>query len=192
MGLALTSCTVPAAGRPTFDLADDEIELDILFEDDAIIVLNRAVALQPGNMEISKDLALNYYFSKDYKKALDVLNPLLDKDNADDQFFQIAGDSYLALEQVKEAEKIEKSDKLLKLQVDIGDETRQIVAGLAKQYAPEELIDRKVAVVVNLQPAKLFGTLSDDIRNSSIKNCIFRKTYRFSQQYLVISCALSR
>jgi len=72
----------------------------------AIIVLNRAVALQPGNMEISKDLALNYYFSKDYKKALDVLNPLLDKDNADDQFFQIAGDSYLALEQVKEAEKL--------------------------------------------------------------------------------------
>nr|WP_302439034.1 methionine--tRNA ligase [Methanobrevibacter smithii] len=63
--------------------------------------------------------------------------------------------------QVKEAEKIEKSDKLLKLQVDIGDETRQIVAGLAKQYAPEELIDRKVAVVVNLQPAKLFGTLSE-------------------------------
>ena len=58
-------------------------------------------------------------------------------------------------------EKIEKSDKLLKLQVDIGDETRQIVAGLAKFYAPEELIDRKVAVLVNLKPAKLFGTLSE-------------------------------
>lgn len=72
----------------------------------AIIVLNRAVALQPGNTEISKDLALNYYFSKDYKKALDVLNPLLDKDHADDQCFQIAGDSYLALEQVKDAEKL--------------------------------------------------------------------------------------
>ncbi|MDO5849248.1 MAG: methionine--tRNA ligase [Methanobrevibacter sp.] len=63
--------------------------------------------------------------------------------------------------QIKEAEKIEKSDKLLKLQVDIGDEVRQIVAGLAKFYAPEELIDRKVAVVVNLKPAKLFGTLSE-------------------------------
>lgn len=72
----------------------------------AIIVLNRAVALQPGNTEISKDLALNYYFAKDYKKALDVLNPLLDKDNTDDQCFQIAGDSYLALEQVKDAEKL--------------------------------------------------------------------------------------
>lgn len=63
--------------------------------------------------------------------------------------------------QIKEAEKIEKSDKLLKLQVDIGDEVRQIVAGLANFYSPNELIDRKVAVVVNLQPAKLFGTLSE-------------------------------
>ena len=63
--------------------------------------------------------------------------------------------------QIKEAEKIEKSDKLLKLQVDIGDEVRQIVAGLAKFYSPDELIDRKVAVVVNLKPAKLFGTLSE-------------------------------
>ena len=63
--------------------------------------------------------------------------------------------------QIKEAEKIEKSDKLLKLQVDIGEETRQIVAGLAKFYNPEELIDRKVAVLVNLKPAKLFGTLSE-------------------------------
>ena len=64
--------------------------------------------------------------------------------------------------QVLEAEKIEKSDKLLKLQVNIGEEKpRQIVAGLAKFYSPEELIDRKVCVVANLQPAKLFGTLSE-------------------------------
>ena len=64
--------------------------------------------------------------------------------------------------QIKEAEKIEKSDKLLKLKVDIGEEEpRQIVAGLAKFYSPEELIDRKVCVVANLQPAKLFGTLSE-------------------------------
>ena len=64
--------------------------------------------------------------------------------------------------EVKEAEKIEKSDKLLKLQVDIGEEKpRQIVAGLAKFYAPEDLIGRKVCVVANLQPAKLFGTLSE-------------------------------
>ncbi|MBQ2226597.1 MAG: methionine--tRNA ligase [Methanobrevibacter sp.] len=64
--------------------------------------------------------------------------------------------------EVKEAEKIEKSDKLLKLQVDLGEEKpRQIVAGLAKFYSAEELIGRKVCVVANLQPAKLFGTLSE-------------------------------
>ena len=50
----------------------------------------------------------------------------------------------------------------MKLQVDIGEEKpRQIVAGLAKFYSPEELVDRKVCVVANLQPAKLFGTLSE-------------------------------
>ena len=74
-----------------------------------------------------------------------------------DQFDEVV----IKIGEVKEAEKIEKSDKLLKLQVDIGeDENRQIVAGLAKFYSPEELVGRKVCVVANLQPAKLFGTLS--------------------------------
>ena len=64
--------------------------------------------------------------------------------------------------EVKEAEKIEKSDKLLKLQVDIGEEKpRQIVAGLAKFYDADDLVGRKVCVVSNLKPAKLFGTLSE-------------------------------
>lgn len=74
----------------------------------AILILNRALVLQPNNPEISKDLALNYYFAKDYNKALEVLKPLLEKDEADDQCFQIAGDAYLALDQTKDAEKIYK------------------------------------------------------------------------------------
>ena len=75
----------------------------------AILILNRAILLQPGNMEIAKDLALNYYFAKDYNKALDVIKPLVEKGEADDQCIQIGGDSYLALEQVKEAEKLYKT-----------------------------------------------------------------------------------
>ncbi|MDL2270625.1 methionine--tRNA ligase [Methanobrevibacter sp. OttesenSCG-928-I08] len=63
--------------------------------------------------------------------------------------------------QIKEAEKIEKSDKLLKLQVDIGDKVIQVVAGIAQNYSIDELIDKKIAVVVNLEPAKLFGTKSE-------------------------------
>ncbi len=72
----------------------------------AIIVLNRALALQPDNVEIAKDLSLNYYYSKEYNKALDVLKPLIEKETADDHCYQIAGDAYQALNQPKEAEKV--------------------------------------------------------------------------------------
>ena len=59
------------------------------------------------------------------------------------------------------AEKIEKSSKLLKLQVEIGKEKRQIVAGVAAHYSPEQLIGRQVVVVANLKPATLFGQKSE-------------------------------
>jgi methionyl-tRNA synthetase len=63
--------------------------------------------------------------------------------------------------QVKSAERVAGADKLLQLQVDIGDEVRQIVAGLALAYKPEDLVGRKVVVVVNLQPRKLRGVESN-------------------------------
>ncbi len=55
------------------------------------------------------------------------------------------------------AENVKKSDKLLKLQIDLGSEQRQLVAGIAKSYKPEELIGKKVLIVANLKAAKLFG-----------------------------------
>jgi methionyl-tRNA synthetase len=58
------------------------------------------------------------------------------------------------------AEKIEGAKKLLKLQVDLGTEQRQIVAGIAEAYAPETLVGRTIAVVANLKPAKLRGVES--------------------------------
>ncbi len=58
------------------------------------------------------------------------------------------------------AERVPKSSKLLKLQVDLGTETRQIVAGIGAKYEPEALIGRIVAVVANLKPAKLMGVES--------------------------------
>ena len=74
----------------------------------AVLVLNRATQLDPGNIEISKDLALNYYFEKNYSKALDIIKPVLENDKADDQVFQIAGDIYQALSDLKETERIYK------------------------------------------------------------------------------------
>ena len=54
-------------------------------------------------------------------------------------------------------EKVPKSRKLLRMEVDMGTETRQILAGLSQFYLPEEMIGRRIAVVANLKPAKLMG-----------------------------------
>ncbi|KZO00988.1 methionine--tRNA ligase [Bacillus badius] len=58
------------------------------------------------------------------------------------------------------AEPVKKADKLLKLQLDLGFEKRQVVSGIAEFYKPEELVGRKVVVVANLKPVKLRGELS--------------------------------
>jgi methionyl-tRNA synthetase len=61
---------------------------------------------------------------------------------------------------VTAAERVPKSSKLLKLAVDLGDETRTLVAGIALQYEPESLVGRQVIIVANLEPAKLMGVES--------------------------------
>jgi methionyl-tRNA synthetase len=66
----------------------------------------------------------------------------------------------LRVAQILEAEPVKKSDRLLKLQVDLGEEKRQIIAGIAQNYKPETLIGKKVIVVVNLTPATLRGQIS--------------------------------
>jgi methionyl-tRNA synthetase len=58
---------------------------------------------------------------------------------------------------VKSAEKVQGADKLLKVMVDIGDEVRQVLSGIAQYYMPEELVGRKVVVVANLAPRKMRG-----------------------------------
>ncbi|PTX55224.1 methionyl-tRNA synthetase [Melghirimyces profundicolus] len=67
----------------------------------------------------------------------------------------------LRVAQVKEAEKVKGADRLLKLRLDLGFEERQVVAGIAQHYRPEELPGRKVIVVANLKPVKLRGVLSE-------------------------------
>jgi len=67
----------------------------------------------------------------------------------------------LLVGQVKVAEKVKGADKLLRLEVDLGSETRQVVAGIAEAYAPESLLGRKVVIVANLAPRKLRGLESN-------------------------------
>jgi methionyl-tRNA synthetase len=81
----------------------------------------------------------------------------------------------LKIGKVLEAQRVEKSNKLIVLKVDTGEE-RQIVAGIGKAYTPEELIGKTIVVVTNMQPANLMGVeshgmllaASDDEGNLSV------------------------
>ena len=84
------------------------------------------------------------------------LEPLSETIKIDD-FFK----SDLRVAEVKSCEKIPKAKKLLKLMLDDGFGERQVVSGIAKWYAPDDLIGKKVIVVANLAPAKLCGVESN-------------------------------
>jgi methionyl-tRNA synthetase len=69
--------------------------------------------------------------------------------------------SDLRVAKVLSAERVEGSDKLLKLRVSTGDGTRQIVAGVGMKYSPEEMTGKKIVIVANLKPAEIFKQRSE-------------------------------
>ncbi|WP_088051755.1 methionine--tRNA ligase [Virgibacillus dakarensis] len=78
---------------------------------------------------------------------------------------QIVYEAFMKLDmrvaEVVKAEKMKKADKLLKLQLDLGTEKRQVISGIAEHYQPDELIGKKVICVTNLKPVKLRGEMSE-------------------------------
>ena len=74
-----------------------------------------------------------------------------------DQFAKI----HLKVARVTAAERVKRSDKLLKIQLKLGNEERTVVSGIAQYYQPEELLGKSVVLVANLKPAKLKGILSE-------------------------------
>ena len=70
-----------------------------------------------------------------------------------EQFFEVD----LRVAKVLSAERVENADRLLKLMVDLGDEQRQLVAGIAAAYEAESLIGKLIIVVTNLEPARIRG-----------------------------------
>ena len=78
---------------------------------------------------------------------------------------QIGIDDFMSVElrsaQVTACEKVPKANKLLKLELDLGYEKRQVVSGIAAFYTPQDLIGKKIIVVANLKPAKLCGIESN-------------------------------
>ncbi len=87
------------------------------------------------------------------------------KQKSETQMERISFDEFkkvnLKVATVLEAEAIEKSKNLIKLKIDLGEEKRQILAGIKQYYKPEDLVGRQIIVVVNLAPATLMGEKSD-------------------------------
>ena len=163
----LLSCfmptTMPKAWEQIGEAADD-----VTYENAA------KFGVLPANVTVHKGDVL--FPRIDVEKEIDELNALIaanapktdaaDEDKANllpisetisiDDFCKVD----LRVAEVKECEKVPKAKKLLKLRLDDGFGTRQVVSGIAKWYAPEDLIGKKVIVVANLSPAKLCGVES--------------------------------
>ncbi|WP_181351128.1 methionine--tRNA ligase [Thalassobacillus sp. CUG 92003] len=86
------------------------------------------------------------------------------EEQASDQSGEVTIDDFAKLDfrvaQITKAEPMKKANKLLRIQLDLGSESRQVVSGIAEHYQPEDLIGRKVICVANLKPVKLRGELS--------------------------------
>jgi methionyl-tRNA synthetase len=121
---------------------------------------------------ILKNLGHSLEFSENLAKSSEKLFPRLEmpkekkaepKKESPDNLIAIddVAKVQLRVAEVKEAEKVPDADKLLKLQIEIGQEKRQIVAGIAEYYQPDQLIGKKIIVVTNLKPATLRGIESN-------------------------------
>lgn len=103
--------------------------------------------------EIEKIVAAETKASAEKQKEAETAKPEITIEDFDKVELKVA--------KILTAEKVEKSDKLLKFTVQIGGETRTVVSGIAKNYQPEYMVGRKVIMVTNLKPAKLRGITSE-------------------------------
>ncbi len=126
--------------------------------------------LSTGKLESGKDVYSDIPLFpridvKKHKKVIEMKSNTAEEEKVDEENVNVVGiDDFKKLQfrvaLVKSAENIKGSEKLMKLKVQIGDEERQIVAGIAKHYRPEELVDKKIIVFANLKKTKLFGVES--------------------------------
>ncbi|MCY9548298.1 methionine--tRNA ligase [Lysinibacillus xylanilyticus] len=148
--------TIPAnikvveKGIPIFPRLESEVEIEYIREE------MRGSVKTPQVEE-----------TKDEQKASDI--PEIPEITIDD-FMKVD----LRVATVTACETVPKADKLLKLQVDLGYEQRQVVSGIAKFYSPDELIGQKVIVVTNLKPVKLRGELSQGMILAGEKDGILK------------------
>ncbi len=171
-------------------------ELNMVLYTAANALLNSADLLSPiipnKSEEIFKQLGVDKNFSVEYEYGIweklrpgtkitkgDSLFPRLQKPKAVKETSKVSDEEYISFDDFKKikmrvaevvsAEKVKGADKLLKLQIKIGQEHRQIVAGIAEVYNPEQIVGKKIIVMVNLEPAKIRGLESNGMLLAATK-----------------------
>jgi methionyl-tRNA synthetase len=138
----------------------DGLAADKLFSDALVPLEEGRILGKPeilfSRMEDGAVKELDGIFAERMKKAAQRSDEKVDRKKPEISFEEFSALD-IRVGQVKEAGPLKGSKKLLKLQVDIGGEIRQVVAGIAESYPPEDLIGVQVVVLVNLKSAKLFG-----------------------------------
>ncbi|WP_027964437.1 methionine--tRNA ligase [Halalkalibacillus halophilus] len=125
---------VVSKGEPIFPRLENDVEVQAIKEMMAknTAAKEEAEAAEEETEALGDEISIDDFFKVDYRVA-----------------------------EVLHAEKVMKADKLLKIQLDIGSEKRQVISGIAEHYTPEDLVGKKVICVANLKPAKLRGQLSE-------------------------------
>ncbi|MCM1989885.1 methionine--tRNA ligase [Oceanirhabdus seepicola] len=125
-------------------------------------------------IDVEKKMEELTKIAEEQKKLAEVANKAEEKQEMLPLKEEITIDDFdkvdLRLAKVLECEPVKKTKKLLKFQLDVGGEKRQVISGIAQHYKPEELIGKYVVVVANLKPVKLRGELSEGMILSAATN----------------------
>lgn len=143
-------------------IGDQSIVENADWEDLSWGKLNTKIKVQKTE-PIFPRIDLREYFNKKQKKEQEKTMTNENNNNSKDNLidFETFQKLDLRVAEIIEAERIEDSNKLIKLQVKVADDNRQLVAGIAKDYQAEELVGKKIVIVYNLEPAEIFGVKSN-------------------------------
>jgi len=137
-----------------------QLGVETAIEEQGMNSINKWGGLKPGSQTQKAEQLFPRIEDKQAAKILEKLSEPSASKKEDDSN-QITIDEFMKVElrtgKILEAEKVKKSKKLIQLKVDIGTETRQVLAGIAESYEPEDLVGRTVIIVANLKPVKLMG-----------------------------------
>jgi len=139
-----------------------QLGVETAIEEQGMNSISKWGGLKPGCQTQKAEQLFPRIEDKQAAKILEKLSePSASKAEEKDDSNQITIDEFMKVElrtgKILAAEKVKKSKKLIQLKVDIGTETRQVLAGIAESYEPEDLVGRTVIIVANLKPAKLMG-----------------------------------